>query len=326
MGVSGTVLFVPLYTMVFPLLGYHLTPVQAVEVSLIIEIFGFTSSVSAFWRAGFIDFQISLFAMALAAPLAIVGGLVSHFIPGNILLAVIGFALVGFGYLLLGESAEHHVVEAGGATVQPAGPGTKEHRDRHGRVYRYRLLNDRRRAAAAGFGGVLQGLVGFSAGELSTVEQVLRGMPVRIAAGNSHMIIFGAAISAAFTHLSVSAAQGTTVPWNIIAASAPAVLIGGQFAGLLAGRIPQEILRMILAGFLTFIGLISAYRASVGSGLQIPVWVLVVSIVVCMTAIILVIRKQNKKRLPSPACGNSSASCCSCTPREKEATQDSSSD
>jgi uncharacterized protein len=319
------VLFVPLYTMVFPLLGYHLTPVQAVEVSLVTEIFGFMSSVSAFWRAGFIDFQISLFAVALAAPLAIAGGLVSHFLPGNILLAVIGLALVGFGYLLVGESAEHHIVDSEGA-VQAAGPSLKEHRDRHGRAYRYRLLNDRWRAAAAGFGGVLQGLVGFSAGELSTVEQVLRGMPVRIAAGNSHMIIFGAAISAAFTHLSVSAAQGTQVPWNIIAACAPAVLIGGQFAGLLAGRIPQEILRMVLAGFLTFIGLISAYRASMGSGMHIPVWVLVASIIVCLSAIIFVIRGQNKNRLANRARESAAGSCCSRTPREKEINQDRGSD
>lgn len=318
-------IFVPIYTMVFPLLGHHLTPVQAVEVSLVTEIFGFMSSVSAFWRAGFIDFQISLFAVALAAPLAIGGGLVSHLLPGNILLAVIGLALVGFGYLLVGESAEHNLVEADGV-AQPAGPEMKAHRDRQGRVYRYRLLNDRWRASAAAFGGILQGLVGFSAGELSTVEQVLRGMPVRIAAGNSHMIIFGAAIAAALTHLSVSAAQGTQVPWNIIAACAPAVLIGGQFAGLLAGRIPQNILRMVLAGFLTFIGLISAYRASLGSGLHIPIWVLAASVVVCLTAIVLMIRTQSRKRLPSRACETASGSRCSCAPPGNEVTQIRSSD
>lgn len=312
-------LFVPLYTMVFPLLGHHLEPVQAVEVSLVTEIFGFMSSVSAFWRAGFIDFQISLFAVMLAAPLAIAGGLVSHLLPGNILLAVIGLALVGFGYLLVGESAEHNLVAADGV-AQPVGPKIKEHRDRHGRIYRYRLLNDGWRASAAGFGGILQGLVGFSAGELSTVEQVLRGMPVRIAAGNSHMIIFAAAIAAAFTHLSVSAAQGTIIPWNIIAACAPAVLIGGQFAGMLAGRIPQEILRMVLAGFLTFIGLISAYRASMGSRLHIPVWVLVVSVIVCLTAIIFVITRQNRKRTGLKVCEAAAGSCCSCVPQDTKLT------
>src|SRR5579862_6173388 len=103
MGVSGAVLFVPFYTMVFPLLGYHLEPVQAVEVGLLTEIFGFISSTSAFWRAGLIDFQISGFAVLLAAPTAILGGYLSHFLPGNWLLAVIGLALIIFAYLLVGE-------------------------------------------------------------------------------------------------------------------------------------------------------------------------------------------------------------------------------
>jgi uncharacterized protein len=310
------VLFVPLYTMVFPLLGHHLEPVQAVEVGLVTEIFGFMSSVSAFWRAGFIDFQISLFAVMLAAPAAIAGGLVSHFLPGNVLLAVIGLALVVFAYLLVGESSEsgsQAMIDGLRAIAKAPHPKMKEHRDRQGRIYRYRVLNDRWRASAAGFGGMLQGLVGFSSGELCTVEQVLRGMPVRIAAGNSHLIIFAASISAAATHLSVSAAQGTKVPWNIVAASAPAVMIGGQLAGFLAGRIPQETLRMILAGFLSFVGLLSAYRASAGAGMHIPVWLLVTTVLACLSAIVVIIRRQSASR--GAACQTEGGTCCSCTPK-----------
>ena len=71
------------------------------------------------------------------------------------------------------------------------------------------------------FGGVFQGLVGFSAGEMSTVEQVLRGIPVRLAAGNAHMIIAAASISAAMTHLTVDATTGAKIPWNILAATVP---------------------------------------------------------------------------------------------------------
>ena len=125
-----------------------------------------------------------------------------------------------------------------------------------------------------GVGGILQGLVGFSAGEFSTVEQVLRGMPIRIAAGNSHLIIAAASISAAAVHLGVSAQQGTQVPWNLVAITIPAVLIGGQLAAVLAGRIPQDKLRIILGAFLVFIGALSAYRAAVGSGIRLPGWAL----------------------------------------------------
>jgi len=144
----------------------------------------------------------------------------------------------------------------------------------------------------AHFGGILQGLVGFSAGELSTVEQVLRGMPIRIAVGNSHLIIAAASICAAITHLAVSASQGTQIPWNLVAITIPAVLIGGQLAGLLAGRIPQKILHFVLAGFLVFIGLLSAYRASILSGFHLPSWLLWASVLTCLATMVLFARRR----------------------------------
>ena len=48
LGVSGAALFLPFYTLIFPLLGHHLEPVQAVEVGIMTEIFGFMSSTTAF--------------------------------------------------------------------------------------------------------------------------------------------------------------------------------------------------------------------------------------------------------------------------------------
>ena len=300
-------LFVPLYTLVFPLFGYHLQPVQAVEVGLLTEIFGFISSTLAFWRAGLIDFQVAGFAVLLAAPTAVLGGYASHFLPGNWLLALIGVALVTFAYLLVRETTE----ELHSPPAQAAGPRIKEHRDAQGRAYRYRVLNDFWRASAAGFGGVLQGLVGFSAGELSTVEQVLRGMPVRIAAGNSHLIIAAASICAAVTHLAVGATQGTQVPWNLVAITIPAVLIGGQLAAILAGRIPQHALRLVLAGFLVFVGALSAYRASLGAGIHVPAWTLWTAFLVCLAPMILYVRRHNRRN----ACQQPSATTCtSCGP------------
>ena len=309
-------LFVPFYTMVFPLLGHHLEPVQAVEVGLLTEIFGFISSTSAFWRAGLIDFQIAGFAVLLAAPMAVFGGYVSHFLPGNWLLAVIGVALIVFGFFLARETT----VQALGQSQQASGPKIKEHRDRRGRLYHYRVLNDFWRGSAAGFGGMLQGLVGFSAGELSTVEQVVRGMPVRIAAGNSHLIIAAASISAAVAHLVVSGTQRTQVPWNLVAATIPAVLIGGQLAGILAGRIPQDILRLILATFLLFVGALSAYRALVGAGIHAPSWALWVTFAACVVGMFLLIRSSSSRRNAQVCAGG----CASCDAVETHPAKDSS--
>jgi uncharacterized membrane protein YfcA len=192
--------------------------------------------------------------------MAVLGGYASHIIPAQWMLVVIGLGLMGFSWLLFREG--DNALSWNPATHPLPPQGVKQHMDTRGRLYRYRVLNDAWRGTAASVGGIFQGLVGFSAGELSTVEQVLRGMPPRMAAGNAHLIIAGASITAAITHLGVSTALGTTIPWNLLAATVPAVMIGGQIAALVAGRIPQHSLRLVLSGFLLFVGGISLYRAS----------------------------------------------------------------
>ncbi len=291
-------LFVPFYTLVFPLLGYRLEPVQAVQVGILTEIFGFLSSTSAFWRRGLIDFRVAGFALVFAIPTAILGGYLANRIPGGWLLIAVGLGLMLFSFLLLRETVESTHADApvaidGGGS---GGSAVREHRDRAGRLYRYVLRNDPVRAGAATLGGLFQGLVGFSAGEMSTVEQVLRGMPVRMAAGNAHLIIAGASLSAAFTHLLVAAGEGAEIPWNILATTVPAVLVGGQIAGFLAGRIPQQALRMVLASFLGLIGVLSLYRASVATGLGLSAWTLLAVLVPFLALLSLYILRGREPR------------------------------
>ncbi len=99
-------IFVPFFTIVFPLLGHRLEPVQAVEVGLLTEIFGFMSSTSAFWRAGLIDFRISAFALMFAVPTAVLGGYSAHILPSHWLLVIVGVGLVLFAFLLIREAGE----------------------------------------------------------------------------------------------------------------------------------------------------------------------------------------------------------------------------
>jgi uncharacterized protein len=292
------VIFVPFFTIVFPLLGHRLEPVQAVEVGLLTEIFGFMSSTSAFWRAGLIDFRISVFALLFAVPTAVLGGVSAHLLPSYWLLVIVGVGLVLFSYLLIRESGETgHSLAGGGETT--------EHTDGQGRFYRYRRQNDFWRAGTAAVGGVFQGLVGFSAGEMSTVEQVLRGIPVRLAAGNAHMIIAAASISAAMTHLTVDAATGATIPWNILAATVPAVLIGGQVASLVAGRMPQNTLRLVLSCFLALVGVISFYRASLAPQLRWPPWVVLIVLALVVAGLIWLFVRPRRQM-----CTESGGGCC----------------
>jgi uncharacterized membrane protein YfcA len=293
------VLFVPFYSIAFPLLGYRLEPVQAVQIGILTEIVGFASSTSAFWRARLIDLRLAGFALIFAVPTAIIGGYLANRVPGGWLLLAVAVALMLFAVLLLRETvkAGHEDVDAEEPHAGLRDPRTTEHRDRRGRVYRYARRNDPLRAAVATIGGLFQGLVGFSAGEVSTVEQVLRGVPVRLAAGNAHLIIAGASLSAAGTHLFVAAREpGAGIPWNILAVTWPAVLVGGQIAGLLAGRISQQTLRLVLAGFLMLIGAFSLYRASVAVRLGLPSWVLLVALVFVLALFALALLREREPR------------------------------
>jgi uncharacterized protein len=302
------VLFVPLYTIVFPLLGYHLQPVQAVQLGLFTEIFGFSSSATAFWRRGLIDFRIAGFALLFAIPAAVLGSYVANLLPGSWFLFLISMTLLSFAYLLLRQAS---IEQQAKAHTKTDFTQVKEHRDRQGRVYQYIMHNDLPRAIAAAFGGLFQGLVGFSSGEVSTVEQVLRSVPVRLAVGNAHFIIAGASLAAVSTHLAVIIGEKGSIPWNILAASVPGVLIGGQIAGFIAGRLPQNTLQMIMARFLLFIGVISLYRALLNMGLRLPPWLLLVALALFLISVVAYLA-NNLPRRDRPAKVSSEVSGRSC--------------
>jgi uncharacterized membrane protein len=97
-------------------------------------------------------------------------------------------------------------------------------------------------------------------------EQVMRRMPLRVAIGTNHLIIAGAAGAGALTHLT-AVLGGGGFPWEIVAMTVPAVLIGGQLAGWLAGRVPQDALRRFLAAFLIVLALITIVRAATDAGI-----------------------------------------------------------
>jgi len=318
------VLFVPFFTIVFPLVAFKLEPVTAVQLGIFIEIFGFISSTSAFWFRKLIDFRIAGFALIFAIPTAIAGALLANYLPASALLVTIGVVLSGFAFFLLREAAiSQHSEEIVARRSGALPTRVIGHRDRRGRLYSYVRQNDRVRAGAVSFGGIFQGLVGFSAGETSTVEQVLRGIPIRIASGNAHLIIAGASAAAAVTHIIVLANEKSNFPFNVYLASVPGVLIGGQLAGFLAGRLPQDVLKNVMGRFLTFIGLICLYRAAPASW-HLPVWLLFIAVLGFLVAVIVYLlqrRTRNGKRALAlaGAAGSSTQTsfpCSSCMPKD----------
>lgn len=278
-GISGSVLFVPFFTLAFPVLGTSLTPTEAIQIGLFTEIFGFASSTSAFLRNRLVDFRVAGFALLFAVPAAVAGGVLANVLSATAVLVVISFAMLLFSFLLYRAPKED---QAGTAAAIADVPRAKlvEHRDRQGRTYRYRRTNDRLRAAAMAVGGAFEGLVGFAVGEIAVTEQTMRRMPLRVAIGTNHLIIAGSAIAAALTHLTaVLGGGGSRFPWSIVAMTVPAVLIGGQLAGWLAGHVPQDALRRFLAAFLIVLSAVTIARAVADAGIAAD-WLLIGATVV----------------------------------------------
>ena len=269
-GIEGAILLVPFFAIVFPILAFHLQPVQAVSIGLMTEVFGFASSLIAFWRAGLIDFDIAIKSALKSVPFALVGGLLSFVMPQGVLLLIIAAVLLLTAYGLHRAPGEAELVRRAAAEdpalpmVGGSGGGQSDARvlvDRAGRVYRYRYRNDRRRAAVVSLGGLSEGLVGFGIGVMGVSDLALRGIPIRVAIGSSHFIIMVTALAAVSPHL-VEVARGlTAVPWNVLAMTVPAVLIGGQFAALVAGIVPPDRIRRFLIVFLALLSGVTAFRA-----------------------------------------------------------------
>ena len=112
-------------------------------------------------------------------------------------------------------------------------------------------------------------------------------------------------ISAAITHLAVDATTGATLPWNILAATVPAVMIGGQIASIVAGRMPQTTLRLVLSCFLAFVGVISFYRASLAPQLHWPAWVALVILAFVVVALTWMLLRPRQK-----TCSSKGGGCC----------------
>jgi uncharacterized protein (DUF983 family) len=67
----------------------------------------------------------------------------------------------------------------------------------------------------------------------------------------------------------------------------PAVLIGGQIAGLVVGRLPQHVLQMVMGRFLIFVGFLSIYRALTAMNVHLPIWLIFVACILFIFSICL---------------------------------------
>ena len=105
-------------------------------------------------------------------------------------------------------------------------------------------------AATAG-GAFLTGLLGVGVGEV-VLPQISRDRPLPQAAGTSVAVVAGTAAAAAVTQ--VAELDATEVPWELVRYTIPGVILGGQIAPRLAGRLDDRQIERAAAALFAVVG------------------------------------------------------------------------
>ena len=253
-GISGATLFVPFFSLILPLFAFHFSPTESVIIGLFTQSFGISSATLGFLRYGLVDFKVAAYSLIGVIPVVIISSSIAFFIPGKALFGLISLALVisvislMFSRHFVGDIGKEHsdnltII----AHIHSANPEPTILTDRTGKVYSYCRCGYKKRLFGHSVGAFLQGLTGFGVGEIGMVSMILSGIPMRVGIGTNHIVVATSAIIASFTYLFRSmGTEAVQIPWNVIAITVPAVLIGGQFAPLIADGIKTGILEKLL--------------------------------------------------------------------------------
>ena len=264
-GIGGAALFIPIFVIVFPLLGpeYPLHTAAAIGTALMTEVFGFSSGFIGYYRKHLIDFRSAAPFILVAVPIAICGAL---------LLAVLqhheGFLKGAYAALMLVlcPIILRHTPPAAITHASPDGTETsaddrpiRNVTAKSGETYRYHAP---RQGVSGGLitgtGALLTGLLGVGIGEVIMPQLVKRNrIPVAVAAATSVFIVIVTIASASFTQIAALIAAGgvNAVPWNLVCYTIPGVIIGGQIGPWMRGRIQQRAMEKAIALLFGVIGI-----------------------------------------------------------------------
>lgn len=280
----------------FPALGVN----EAIGLSLFVEFFGYTSSVSRYWYREQIDFNAVARILKITIPIAVLARIGSYFVPSNSLLALFGVLLVGLagvlyyshehggarGCILCGDTLalkEGKISAEYCCSTQVAGTGitdggqpdyaphtTFRRRQTEGDSLVFDLCDKGIKALA----GVLAGLLGIAVGELTnTMLTVRKRLPVQLAVGTAAFVLHVTILAALLANLALLQVQvpgldtsGFSIPLGVGAILAPTVVVGGQVGSLINAKMSEETAIHVMIVAYTLVGLFVLGRILVLGG------------------------------------------------------------
>lgn len=265
-GIGGAALFAPILLIVFPLLGpeYPLqSSAASVTTAILVETFGFSSGLYGYAHRNLIDFQTALLFMVISVPTAICAASQLTLNPYTLKCVYTALMLSLSYFLLKGQSQpsssamkdvprEEKEKEGKEDFVLMLDSDNKEYTfSRQGLVSTSTILSTI-------VGASLTGVLGVGIGEVVLPQLLRKAYPVAIAAASSTMIVTCTALSSAVIQLHqlivVNGGGIDAIPFNLICYMIPGVLIGGQIASRMQGRLQQTTLERAIGVLFGLIG------------------------------------------------------------------------
>jgi uncharacterized membrane protein YfcA len=255
-GVEGATFFTPLF-----ILALGLSPEIAIGTGLITEVFGFASGLYAYANKKLIDFNLGKQLLMITIPMAIIGTILTSYIPAYLLKLILGAGLLVLAWTFLrspgqeGIKSEEEKIRSlyGGENAQTRLVTSD------GEEIRYTVCNRMEGGIISGIGGLFIGMISTGQGELNGYFLLKRcKVPSRVAVATSVFVVALTALAASTGHFYkfVQSGEDTlNIVFSLIIFTVPGVIISGQLGPFVTSKISQHLLERGLAFLFIIVGL-----------------------------------------------------------------------
>lgn len=245
-GVGGGVLFVPIVGSFFP---FHLDFVRG--AGLLVAMASALSAGPSLLKIGMANLRLAM-PLALAASISSIGGaMLGLALPDRIVQTSLGVTILGIATLMiLSKKSEFPLVEKPDALSQALGIHGVFHDTISGRNIPWQIHRTPAGLVLFLIIGFLGGLFGVGAGWANVPGlNLLLGVPLKVAAGTSSMILSMASSSATWYYLD----NGAILPL-IAVPSVIGMMIGARIGAHLLTILKASVIRKMVIGILLFAG------------------------------------------------------------------------
>ena len=246
-GVGGGVLFVPIVGSFFP---FHLDFVRG--AGLLVAMASALSAGPSLLKIGMANLRLAM-PLALAASISsIAGAMLGLALPDNVVQTSLGVTILGIATLMvLSKKSEFPLVQKPDALSQALGIHGVFHDTISGKNIPWQIHRTPAGLVLFLIIGFLGGLFGVGAGWANVPGlNLLLGVPLKVAAGTSSMILSMASSSATWYYLD----NGAILP-IIAVPSVIGMMIGARIGAHLLTILKASVIRKMVIGILLFAGL-----------------------------------------------------------------------